>query len=256
MLSQVNREVTVEALPLEIPEHLDLDVSGMAIGDTVRLAELPVQEGIKFLDDPEETVLATVTMPTRFVEPEIEEVEGEEARAARGRGAGGRRGPRARRLPRPSAERRLRRARHRRGVACVCFVGANAPRRSTCWSRVSAIPGRSTSGRATTWAGSSSTSSRGGTAAPGARSSREAVGDASRRARLALLKPETYMNESGRSVGAAMRFFKVEPESCWSSTTTSIWRPAACRRGEAVVLPATTGSARSRSSSAHRTSCA
>jgi PTH1 family peptidyl-tRNA hydrolase len=34
------------------------------------------------------------------------------------------------------------------------------------------------------------------------------VGDA----RLALLKPETYMNESGRSLGAAARFFKVEPE--------------------------------------------
>ena len=30
-------------------------------------------------------------------------------------------------------------------------------------------------------------------------------------ARLALLKPVTYMNESGRSVGAAERFFKVEP---------------------------------------------
>ncbi|HEY2778538.1 MAG TPA: aminoacyl-tRNA hydrolase [Gaiellaceae bacterium] len=30
-------------------------------------------------------------------------------------------------------------------------------------------------------------------------------------ARLVLLKPETYMNESGRSVGAAARFFKVEP---------------------------------------------
>ena len=30
--------------------------------------------------------------------------------------------------------------------------------------------------------------------------------------RLALLKPQTYMNESGRSVGAAARFFKIEPE--------------------------------------------
>src|SRR5690349_21449897 len=31
--------------------------------------------------------------------------------------------------------------------------------------------------------------------------------------RLALLKPETYMNESGRSIGAAVRFFKVAPEA-------------------------------------------
>ena len=30
--------------------------------------------------------------------------------------------------------------------------------------------------------------------------------------RLAVLKPQTYMNESGRSVGAAVRFFKVQPE--------------------------------------------
>jgi large subunit ribosomal protein L25 len=79
VLSQVQREINVEALPMEIPEHLDLDVSGMAIGDTLRLADLAPMAGVTYLDDPEETVLATVTLPTREVEPEPEEVpEGEE----------------------------------------------------------------------------------------------------------------------------------------------------------------------------------
>jgi large subunit ribosomal protein L25 len=79
VLSQVSNEVHVEALPLEIPEHLDIDVSGMHIGDTLRLAELQVPEGVTLLDDPETTVLATVTLPTRVEEPEVEAEEGEEA---------------------------------------------------------------------------------------------------------------------------------------------------------------------------------
>jgi len=81
VLSQVQREINIEALPLEIPERLELDVSGMAIGDTLRLADLPPHEGVTYLDDPDGTVLATVTMPTRIVEPEPEEeelAEGEE----------------------------------------------------------------------------------------------------------------------------------------------------------------------------------
>src|ERR687886_274625 len=78
VLSQVQREVNVEALPMEIPEHLELDVSDMAIGDTLRLADLPAREGVTFLDDSEETVLATVTLPTREVEPEEVVEEGEE----------------------------------------------------------------------------------------------------------------------------------------------------------------------------------
>ena len=78
VLSQVTREVRVEALPMEVPEHLELDVSGMAVGDTMRLADLPPLEGVTYLDDPEETVLANVTVPTEIVEPEPEEEELEE----------------------------------------------------------------------------------------------------------------------------------------------------------------------------------
>src|SRR6266567_8010970 len=81
VLSQVQREINVEALPMEIPEHLELDVSAMAIGDTLRLVDLPPREGVTYLDNPEETVLATVTVPTQIVEPEPEEeelAEGEE----------------------------------------------------------------------------------------------------------------------------------------------------------------------------------
>jgi large subunit ribosomal protein L25 len=76
VLSQVAREINVEALPLEVPEHVELDVSGMELGDTLRLGDLQAYEGVTFLDDPE-TVLATVTVPTREVEPE-EPAEGEE----------------------------------------------------------------------------------------------------------------------------------------------------------------------------------
>jgi large subunit ribosomal protein L25 len=75
VLSQVSREINVEALPLEMPEHLDLDVSAMQIGDTLRLSDLRVPEGVNLLDDLEETVLATLTLPTRIVEPEVEEEE-------------------------------------------------------------------------------------------------------------------------------------------------------------------------------------
>jgi large subunit ribosomal protein L25 len=80
VLSQPLRELGVEALPLEVPEHLDLDVSHMGIGDTLRVGDVGVPEGVKLLDDPE-TVVATVTAPTRVVEPEVEEELAEEEAA-------------------------------------------------------------------------------------------------------------------------------------------------------------------------------
>jgi large subunit ribosomal protein L25 len=84
VLSQVARELNVEALPLEVPEHIDADVSAMGIGDTLRLADLGAIEGVTFLDDPEETVIANVTLPTIVEEPEEELEEGEEGELEEG----------------------------------------------------------------------------------------------------------------------------------------------------------------------------
>jgi large subunit ribosomal protein L25 len=88
VLSQVTREIRVEALPLEVPERIELDVSTMEIGDALRLADLGVREGVTYLDDPE-TVLATVTVPTKVEEPEPEEEleEGEEGEVPEGEAA-------------------------------------------------------------------------------------------------------------------------------------------------------------------------
>jgi large subunit ribosomal protein L25 len=87
VLSQVTREVNVEALPLEVPDRFSLDVEGLAIGDSVRVGELQGADGVTVLDDPE-TVIATVTPPTRVEEPEEAEeeeaVEGEVAAVSEG----------------------------------------------------------------------------------------------------------------------------------------------------------------------------
>ncbi len=77
VLSQPLREIQVSALPLEVPEHIDLDVSHMEAGDTLRISDIEVGEGVTLLDDPE-TVVATVTAPTREIEPEEALEEGEE----------------------------------------------------------------------------------------------------------------------------------------------------------------------------------
>jgi large subunit ribosomal protein L25 len=84
VLSQAANEINVEALPLEVPQHIEVDVSALRIGDSIRLSEVEAPAGVTFLDDPDETVLASVTQPTRVEEPEEEAVEGEEEAAAEG----------------------------------------------------------------------------------------------------------------------------------------------------------------------------
>ena len=90
VLEHVTHQLNIEALPTDIPEAIHVDVSGLEIAATMHLSEISAPSGVTFLDDPEETILATVVVPTEVEEPEIEEetelvgeegevVEGEEA---------------------------------------------------------------------------------------------------------------------------------------------------------------------------------
>ena len=74
VLEHVTREVTVEALPTEIPEKLTADVSEMDIGDTLPLTAVVAPEGVKFTaEDLEEVTIATLSPPRVEEEPEVEE---------------------------------------------------------------------------------------------------------------------------------------------------------------------------------------
>jgi len=85
VLSLVTREVQVEALPADIPEHIDVDMSAMEVGDVLRLEDIRPIADVTFLDDPHETVIATVSMPRGYAElEEAEAAAAAEAEAAEG----------------------------------------------------------------------------------------------------------------------------------------------------------------------------
>jgi large subunit ribosomal protein L25 len=100
VLEHVTREINIEALPNDIPERLELDVSQMNVNDTLFLASVSAPAGVTILDDPDETVVATLTPPKlqaeldaldeeAAVEQETQVVgEGEAPRAEEGEGEG------------------------------------------------------------------------------------------------------------------------------------------------------------------------
>jgi large subunit ribosomal protein L25 len=77
MLSLVTRELHVEALPTDVPEHIEVDVTHLEVGDVLRLESMPAIDNVTILDDPHETVIATVSVPRGFAE--LEEAEAAEA---------------------------------------------------------------------------------------------------------------------------------------------------------------------------------
>jgi large subunit ribosomal protein L25 len=99
VLEHVTREITVEALPNDIPEYIEHDVSHMEMLATELLSAVTAPNGVTFKDELDETVVASITPPR--VEEEPEEIEEEtalvgedgepiaEAEGAEGEGEGG-----------------------------------------------------------------------------------------------------------------------------------------------------------------------
>ena len=75
VLEHVTRELHIEALPGDIPELIELDVSHMDINDVLTLESVTAPEGVTLLDDPE-TTIATLT-PPRLQDEDEDEIESE-----------------------------------------------------------------------------------------------------------------------------------------------------------------------------------
>lgn len=82
ILEHLIREVVVEGLPLEIPDHIEVDVSDLNIGDVILLRDVSVEK-IKFVTD-EKHPVANVIHPKVVEELVAEEVVGEEGEEVEG----------------------------------------------------------------------------------------------------------------------------------------------------------------------------
>lgn len=86
VLQQVLHELQVECLPGNIPQELELDVSGLQMGGQITLGAIELPEGVDLVSDPEE-IAVTITAPTQISEEEMEaagivEEESEEEESA------------------------------------------------------------------------------------------------------------------------------------------------------------------------------
>lgn len=94
VLEHVTRELTVEALPNDIPDRIEHDVSGMQIGETLTLEALSATASVRFLDEPD-LVIATLSPPRlqteaeEGIETETELVGDDGAASAEGDGGEG-----------------------------------------------------------------------------------------------------------------------------------------------------------------------
>jgi large subunit ribosomal protein L25 len=74
VLEILKREITIETLPRQIPEKITVDISNLHAGDALHVGDIPLPEGAKLVDSPDETV-AIVAEPEEAAAEEGEETE-------------------------------------------------------------------------------------------------------------------------------------------------------------------------------------
>lgn len=77
-LQHLKRELKVSCLPTILPKLIEVDVSGLRIGDAIRVRDIKLVDGITVLD-PEDAVIAMVTAPKVVTETEVEKEEESES---------------------------------------------------------------------------------------------------------------------------------------------------------------------------------
>jgi large subunit ribosomal protein L25 len=68
LLDVVTREVTVSALPTDVPEHIAFDVEGLDVGEVAHVSDLHVPDTVTILDDPDEVVCSVLAARVAEVE--------------------------------------------------------------------------------------------------------------------------------------------------------------------------------------------
>ncbi len=76
IVEAIETSVTIRALPTQIPASIEVDISELRLGDTIKLGDLPPIEGVEYMEE-EERPLVTILIP-RVVEEEVPEEELEE----------------------------------------------------------------------------------------------------------------------------------------------------------------------------------
>jgi len=74
-VDSITRELEIECLPKDIPENIEIDISNLHLTQSIKIAEVPMPEGVKIISDPQD-IIVLIELPTKEeVKEEVEEEE-------------------------------------------------------------------------------------------------------------------------------------------------------------------------------------